>query len=254
MCVAFLNISETEKIMSDTLKTSWLWPPPEPVGVDVTDIAGNPVKEKFPVFRVFCVGRNYEAHAVEMNAEIDREAPFYFTKAPSTIACNVKEIAYPSGTTNFHHEVELVIALGGDAFRVAEEDALQVIYGYACGIDLTRRDLQNKAKADRKPWDLSKDIEQGAVISAIKQWPVGHLPDHARIELRVNGEQRQDASLAQMVWKIPEIISHLSNYYHLKAGDLIYTGTPAGVGALEVGDQVDASIEDVGELSLRITA
>ena len=239
-------------LMSDNIETKWLWPPPESVGVDIEDNAGNKLEAKFPVFRIFCLGRNYEAHALEMNAEIDREAPFYFTKAPSSIACNIDRVTYPPGTTNFHHEVELVIALGGDGHQVSAENALRLIYGFACGVDLTRRDLQNKAKADRKPWDLSKDIEQGAVISTIRQWPLGELPERARIELRVNGTQRQDAQLTQMVWKIPEIISHLSNYYHLRAGDLIYTGTPAGVGPLDIGDRVEASIEGIGGVAFEV--
>ena len=239
-------------MMNNTPTNAWLWPPPDPVGVSVLDCAGKKLDKRFPVRRIFCVGRNYEAHAVEMNAEIDREAPFYFTKAASAIACEVNQISYPPGTTNFHHEVELVIALDHPGHQVSEAEALQLIFGYACGIDLTRRDLQNKAKADRKPWDLSKDIEQGAVISAIRQWPRGELPEQSRITLSVNGEQRQDATLSQMVWKIPEIIAHLSTYYHLQAGDLIYTGTPAGVGPLNVGDRIEASIEQIGGLALSV--
>ena len=200
------------------------------------------------------MGRNYEAHAVEMNAEIDREAPFYFTKSASAICAQPSQIIYPPGTTNFHHEVELVIALDSPGHEISVQQAPAHIFGYACGIDFTRRDLQNKAKADRKPWDLSKDIEQGAAISAIKQWPKGSLPTASKIELSVNGEQRQMAKLSQMVWAIPEIIAHLSKFYHLAPGDLIYTGTPAGVGPLEVNDHVQASIEAVGDLDLVITA
>lgn len=238
--------------MSENNQTTWLWPPPAPVAVDVADENGDARPEKFPVNRIFCVGRNYEAHALEMNAEVDREAPFYFTKSSSTTACNPREISYPPGTDNFHHEVELVIALDRGGHQLGNSDALLLIFGYACGIDLTRRDLQNKAKADRKPWDLSKDIEHGAIISTIRQWPRGELPEDSRIELAVNGEQRQAASLKQMVWKIPEIIAHLSNYYHLQAGDLIYTGTPAGVGPLLPGDDISASIEGIGALKFSI--
>ena len=240
--------------MTETNNIQWLWQPPAPVSIDVLHVDGSAVDDKYPVNRVFCVGRNYEAHAVEMNAKIDREAPFYFTKTPSTIVSNVMSLPYPPGTTNFHHEVELVIALGGSAHEIEDPNLEQLVFGYAVGIDLTRRDLQNKAKADRKPWDLSKDFEQAAVISPIRQVANHTFLTESRIELRVNNEQRQSASLSQMVWRVPEIIAHLSRYYHLVPGDLIYTGTPAGVGPLEVGDRINASIEGIGELSLAIHA
>lgn len=235
-----------------TQEEQWIWQPTAPIGVRVIDTHGGLSGKNYPVSRIFCVGRNYEAHAIEMNAEIDRAEPFYFTKTPSAIAPPTGAIPYPPGTEDFHHEVELVIALGGDGFRIAPSDATQIIYGYACGIDFTRRDLQNKAKQGRKPWDLSKDIEYGAVISAIRQWPSQMNLESARIELRVNGQQRQDSDVKLMVWKIPEIIAHLSRFYHLKAGDLIYTGTPDGVGPVQVGDHVQASIAGVGSLDIKI--
>ena len=239
--------------MTTTDSDLWLWPPPEPIGVPVIDREGKVLTSKFPINRIFCVGRNYEAHAAEMHAEVDREAPFYFTKSPSAISAQPAKISYPPGTKSFHHEVELVVALDLPGHKIAVNKAPEHIYGYACGIDFTRRDLQNKAKADRKPWDLSKDIENGAAISAIRQWPKGQLPTDSAIELRVNGKQQQLAKLSQMVWSIPEIIAHLSEFYHLVAGDLIYTGTPAGVGALNVDDRVEASITDVGKLELLIS-
>lgn len=230
----------------------WLWQPFPQAAVSIIGTNGKRLEKQYPVNRIFCVGRNYEAHAVEMNAEIDRAEPFYFTKSPSAIACDSKTIPYPPGTTNFHHEVELVIALGASGFRVAVTDAWQMVFGYACGIDFTRRDLQNKAKEGRKPWDLSKDIEHGAVISSIQQWSGEKMLDDARIELRVGGVQRQDSDINLMVWKIPEIIAHLSQYYHLTAGDVIYTGTPEGVGPVQIGDHVEASITGVGAIDLRI--
>lgn len=235
-----------------TESRKWIWQPPAQSSIAIIDRNGNRLAERLPVNRIFCVGRNYEAHAIEMNAELDREAPFYFTKTPSAIACEVNSIPYPPGTENFHHEVELVIALGANGFSVSKDEAAELIFGYACGIDFTRRDLQNKAKEGRKPWDLSKDIESGAVISAVQQWPTDKPLRQARIELRVNGETRQDADIKLMVWNIHEIIAHLSLFYHLTAGDLIYTGTPAGVGPVSVGDHIEASIANVGAVDLTI--
>lgn len=231
---------------------TWLWPTPIQAGVAVIDSDDQRLNAKFPVNRIFCVGRNYEAHAAEMNAEVDREAPFYFTKSASAIAAEPSSIPYPPGTDNFHHEVELVIALGKPGFEVNISQAQDLVFGFACGIDFTRRDLQNKAKQGRKPWDLSKDIEFGAVISAIRQRQSNMALEEAAIELRVNGITQQHSNISEMIWKIPEIISHLSHYYHLARGDLIYTGTPAGVGACLPGDHIEASIEDIGELDLII--
>jgi len=196
----------------------------------------------YPVRRIFCVGRNYAAHAAEMGHEVDREAPFYFTKSPSTICLSGQTIAYPPGTENYHHEMEFVVALSSPAFEVTADVALAAVYGYACGFDMTRRDRQQDGKDKRRPWDLGKDVENSAVIGAITPADqFGGIADQA-ILLTINGAERQAARLSDMVWSVAEIIAHLSQYYHLGAGDLIYTGTPSGVGPVVVGDALRGTI------------
>lgn len=204
----------------------------------------------FPVRRIFCVGRNYAAHAAEMGAEVDREAPFYFTKSGFALTLG-GTIPYPPGTQDYHHEVELVVALGRPAFRIAAADAMGCVYGYAVGLDMTRRDLQAVAKSKQRPWDLGKDVENSAVIGPITP-AAAFRPDGQRITLQVNGALRQDASLSDMVWSIPELIADLSRYYYLEPGDLIYTGTPAGVGAVQPGDRLQARIEGLEPLDIAI--
>lgn len=208
----------------------------------------------YPVRRIFCVGRNYAAHAVEMGNEVDREAPFYFTKSASSICLTGAEIAYPPGTQDCHYEMEFVVALGGTAFEVSVEKAMEAVYGYACGIDLTRRDLQAAGKEKRRPWDLGKDFENAAIISSIT--PVAAFGDIADqvIALEHNDEMAQEAKLSDMVWSVPEIISHLSGYYHLGPGDLIYTGTPAGVGPVLPGSQLRGTISGLDSIDLTIAA
>lgn len=206
----------------------------------------------YPVHRVFCVGRNYAAHAAEMGVEVDREAPFYFTKSASTIQPSGTAIAYPPGTENFHYEMELVIAIGKPVFRADAKDAEAAIYGYACGLDMTRRDLQLAARAKQRPWDLGKDVEQSAVIAPItKAGEFGPVASQ-RIQLAVSGETKQDAHLSDLIWRVEEIVSHLSGFYHLAPGDLIYTGTPAGVGAVVAGDLIEGSIDGLDPISLTI--
>lgn len=213
---------------------------------------------RFPVRRIFCVGRNYEAHAQEMGVEADREAPFYFTKSAHMIqeapAGGNASQPYPPGTENYHYEMELVVGLGKPGFCVAEADALDLVYGYACGLDMTRRDLQKKEREKQRPWDLGKDVENSAVIGALV--PVsasGHL-SVGRISLSLNGTVRQDQDLADMIWSVPELIAHLSRYYHLQPGDLIYTGTPAGVGPVVAGDVLEGMVDGLPGLSLTIAA
>lgn len=208
----------------------------------------------YPVRRIFCVGRNYAAHAKEMGSEVDRTSPWFFNKAREAIVLSGSTIIYPPGTRNLHHEVELVAAMGADAFEIEVQQALCMVFGYACGVDLTRRDLQATAKEKRLPWDFAKDFEQAAVVSPIT--PVaqcGH-PALGLIELSVNGTQRQTGDLSQMIWSVPELVSYLSRFYHLQAGDLIYTGTPEGVGAVNAGDRLTGRIAGVGELELSIAA
>ncbi|WP_120502068.1 fumarylacetoacetate hydrolase family protein [Roseovarius sp. EL26] len=208
----------------------------------------------YPVRRIFCVGRNYVAHAAEMGNEVDREAPFYFTKSPSNICHTGAEIAYPLGTQDCHYEMEFVVTIGSAAFQVTADQAMDVVYGYACGIDLTRRDLQTAGKEKRRPWDLGKDFENAAVIAPIT--PVasfGTIADQS-ITLRHNGQVSQQAKLSDMVWSVPEIIAHLSGYYHLGPGDLIYTGTPAGVGPVVPGSTLHGMITGLEPIALEIAA
>ncbi|HNV59313.1 MAG TPA: fumarylacetoacetate hydrolase family protein [Rhodoferax sp.] len=210
----------------------------------------------FPVNRIFCVGRNYHAHAVEMGRPVDKSTmkPFYFTKASSTLVDSGCTVPYPAGTNNYHFEMELVVAIGAPGFRVKEADAASLIYGYAAGLDMTRRDLQLVARDQGRPWDLGKDFEKSAVCSDIV--PVGNLGvlQKGAISLQVNGQAKQSADLGQLIWNIPELLADLSQYYHLQPGDLIYTGTPEGVGAVLTGDVIAGHIDGVGDVRLTIGA
>lgn len=209
----------------------------------------------FPVNRIFCVGRNYEAHAAEMGGSVDREAPWYFTKTPAQAVCpSGSVIPYPPGTANYHHEMELVLALGAPVFRASQAEAQAAIIGYGCGLDMTRRDRQQEAKDHRRPWDVSKDFEQSAVLGALT--PAERIPSLAgrRIHLSVNGVIRQDATLDDLVWSPAEVVAHLSQLYHLAPGDLIMTGTPAGVGAVVAGDVITGGIDGLDPVSLTIGA
>ena len=227
--------------------SSYLFEPAPPVAVE---ISGSDAR--FPVNRIFCVGRNYAAHVREMGFDPEREEPCYFTKSSRCIAPSGSEIPYPPATNNYHHEIELVVAIGKAGFQLAESDALSKVYGYACGLDMTRRDLQVASRESKGPWDIGKDFENAAVISPIMPAAeIGH-PDGGRIELSVNGEQRQDSDLVNLIWSVPEIIAHLSRYYRLEPGDLIYTGTPDGVGPVGPGDHITGSVAAVGEISLTI--
>lgn len=189
---------------------------------------------RYPVRRIFCVGRNYAAHAAEMGLSIVKDTPFYFTKTPTAIFQSGGTAPYAPGTDNYHYEMELVVAIGAPAFRISEADALSVVYGYACGFDMTRRDLQAKARDQAHPWDFAKDFENAAVIA-----PITKARDFAvigqRIQLQQNGAVKQDAVLSDMIFNLSELISYLSRFYHLRAGDLLYTGTPAGVGPVAPG-------------------
>lgn len=208
----------------------------------------------YPVRRIFCVGRNYAAHAAEMGNEVDREAPFYFTKTPHALCLSGATIPYPLETTDCHHEMEFVVALGATAFRVSQAEAMAAVWGYGCGIDLTRRDLQAQAKDKRRPWDLGKDFENAAVMGAlVPKEAFGEIADQT-IRLSVDGRVRQEARLSEMVWSVPEIIAHLSRFYHLGPGDLIFTGTPAGVGPVVPGNLLRGEIDGLPPVILTIGA
>lgn len=208
----------------------------------------------FPIRRIFCVGRNYEAHAKELGNAVDREAPFYFTKAASHYVPSGATVLYPPCTANYHHEMELVVAIGQHGFQIAEEHALAHVFGYACGLDMTRRDLQAVLREKKLSWDIAKDFENAAVVSALSPAStIGH-PASAKIELKVNGNLRQSSDIGLMIHPVPALIAHLSRYYHLQPGDLIFTGTPEGVGPVVAGDRIEGMIERVGEIALNISA
>lgn len=228
--------------------TTYLWAPPPVPSLPVLGEA-----RRFPVRRLFFVGRNYHAHALEMGKPVDKlaERPFYFTKAPDTLVESGATVAYPSETTNFHHEMELVLAIGEAGFRVAQADAHRLVYGYACGLDMTRRDLQLAARDKGRPWDLGKDVEQSSVCSAIVPMP-GVVLDRGALALTVNGQPRQSSDLDKLIWNIRELIADLSLFYHLQPGDLVYTGTPEGVGPVLPGDRIDGHIDAVGDITLHI--
>jgi fumarylpyruvate hydrolase len=214
------------------------------------------VAERFAVNRIFCVGRNYHAHAIEMGRPVDKATmkPFYFTKTPSALVHSGATVPYPCGTQNYHYEMELVLAIGAEGFRVNEADAERLIYGYAAGLDMTRRDLQLTARDVGRPWDLSKDFEKSAVCSDIVPKGALGILSAGNIALQVNGQTKQNADLGQLIWNIPEILADLSQYYHLQPGDLIYTGTPEGVGALQSGDVITGQIAGVADVALTIGA
>jgi fumarylpyruvate hydrolase len=221
-------------------------PPPQPAA----PVRGR--SQHFPIRRIFCVGRNYEDHAKEMGAAVDREAPFYFMKASDHYLASGSTVPYPPGTKNYHHEVELVVAIGTGGFRIPEARALDHVFGYACGLDMTRRDLQSAAKDKQRPWDIGKNVEHSAVLGEIAPASeIGH-PAGGRIELRVNGETKQSGDLSSLIHGVAAVIADLSKYYHLQPGDLIYTGTPAGVGPVKAGDRLDGSIEGVGTVTLQL--
>lgn len=206
----------------------------------------------FPVRRIYCVGRNYAAHATEMGGDPVREAPFFFTKPGDAIVAGGGEIPYPLATAELHHEVELVIALSGAGVNLPPGACRQLIYGYAVGLDLTRRDLQRAAKEAGRPWDMSKGFDRSAPCSPIaRAVDVGH-PRTGRIALEVNDRVRQDADLADLIWSPEDTLSHLSRLVALAPGDLVFTGTPAGVGALAPGDRYRGWIEGIGEVAGRV--
>jgi fumarylpyruvate hydrolase len=210
--------------------------------------------ERFPVRRLFFVGRNYHAHAREMGRPVDKASArlFYFTKSPSTLVESGATVAYPPETKDYQHEMELVVAIGAPGFRVNADEAHKLICGYACGLDMTRRDLQLAAREQGRPWDLGKDLEESSVVSEIVPAEGRSVINHGEISMTVNGQPRQKADLRQLIWSIREIIADLSKFYHLQPGDLIFTGTPEGVGPVVPGDRIEGRIEGVGEVGLAI--
>lgn len=227
--------------------TDYVFAPPATVSVGVVGESA-----RYPVRRIYCVGRNYAEHAREMGHDPDRELPFFFQKNPDNLVLDNKDFPYPTMTSNLHHEIELVVAMGSGGRDISAADALTHVYGYALGIDMTRRDLQNEAKKTGRPWEIGKAFEHSAPMTDITPAAKsGHLSKGA-IWLKVNGEVRQQSDLTQLIWNIPEIIAHLSAIFELRAGDLIMTGTPAGVAAVKPGDVMEGYCEGVGTIITKV--
>ena len=228
--------------------THYLWTPPTLPSLPVRG-----KNERLPVNRIFCVGRNYHAHAIEMGRPVDKaiQRPFYFTKSNTALVPSGTTVAYPPETQDYQFEMELVLVIGAPGFRVKAEDAHKIIYGYACGLDMTRRDLQLKFRDQGRPWDLGKDVEESAVCSEVVPMP-GVVLEQGEIALEVNGVTKQKSDLNKLIWNIREQIADLSLFYHLQPGDLIYTGTPEGVGPVVAGDRITGHVQGVGEISLTV--
>lgn len=207
---------------------------------------------RFPVRRVFCVGRNYAAHAREMGNDPDREPPFFFMKPADAVVAAEGVVAYPPATSDLHHEVEMVVALGGGGANLDPAAAMALVWGYGVGLDLTRRDMQAVAKQMSRPWDFAKGFDASAPCSALR--PVGEVghPADARIWLEVNGELKQDGNLREMIWPVADVISHISRFVTLAPGDVIFSGTPAGVAALQPGDRVRGGVDGVAEFDFNV--
>jgi fumarylpyruvate hydrolase len=226
--------------------TDFVIPAPQQVSVPV---AGGGA---FPVRRVFCVGRNYAEHAREMGSDPDREPPFFFMKPADALLLNDADMPYPPKSTQLHHEMELVVAIGEGGEAITEANALAHVWGYAAGLDMTRRDLQNAAKKEGKPWDMGKGFDYSAPIGLmVPAAKIGH-PATGLIELKVNGKVRQTSDLSKMIWNVPETIAYLSGLVKLAPGDLIYTGTPENVAAVGRGDLLEGVVANVGTVTTRI--
>lgn len=206
----------------------------------------------FPVNRVYCVGRNYAAHAIEMGHDPDKEPPFFFQKNPDNILLEGKDFPYPPMTGDVHHEIEMVVALKSGGSNIPADKALDCVFGYGVSLDMTRRDLQGQMKKLGRPWEIGKAFEHSAPCSElVPADEIGH-PQEGTVWLKINGETRQEGDLNQLIWKIPEMISYLSDHFTLNSGDIILTGTPAGVGPVQRGDQMHGHVEGVGDLKVAV--
>lgn len=220
---------------------------PAPVSVPVKG-----TQSRFPIHRIYCVGRNYAAHTIEMGGDPNREAPFFFQKNPDSVVLDGGDFPYPPRSNNVHHEIELVVALSKGGKDIPIERALDHVYGYAVGLDMTRRDLQDECKKAGRPWEIGKAFEHSAPMTEIvPASTIGH-PENGAVWLKVNGEMRQQGDLNHMIWKVPEMISYLSGLFELQPGDLIMSGTPSGVGAVVRGDVMEGHIEGVGTLRTKV--
>lgn len=208
-------------------------------------------EDLFPVRRVYCIGRNYAAHAIEMGHDPDREAPFFFQKNPDNLDVS-GEFPYPDKTSDVHHEIEMAVMLKSGGVNIPIDRALDHVFGYALSLDMTRRDLQGEQKKAGRPWEIGKAFERSAPVGIVHTVAeVGHL-DQGRVELTVNGDVKQEGDLNQMIWKVPEMISYLSDYFELAAGDVILSGTPSGVGPVTKGDVMGVSVEGLGNMTVSV--
>jgi fumarylpyruvate hydrolase len=227
---------------------TFVFPPAAPPSVAV---AGS--DQRFPVHRIYCIGLNYEDHVREFGRDPQRAPPVFFMKPADAVVDNDAAVPYPPATANFHYEIELVVALASGGRDIAPQEALGRVYGYAAGNDLTRRDLQSVAKERGEPWDTSKGFDCSAPLAAIRPASAGHV-SRGRIWLTVNGTLRQESDVSRMIWDVPHIIAALSRLYELRAGDLIFTGTPSGIGAVKPGDRLEGGIEGLEVLRTTIAA
>lgn len=227
--------------------TDFLFPAMPPVSVAVRGS-----DQRLPVHRIYCVGKNYAEHAREMGSDPEREPPCFFSKPADAVVPGTGEVPYPPATGNLHHEIELVVALGAGGRDLDPAQALDRVIGYAVGVDLTRRDLQAAAKQRGLPWDTAKGFDCSAPLSPVSLLEPGRALEQGRIWLEVNGQMRQEADIADMTWSVGEVLSHLSRLFELRPGDLVFTGTPAGVGPLVPGDSLRGGVEGVGEVDLRV--
>ena len=207
---------------------------------------------RFPVRRVFCVGRNYAEHAIEMGSDPTREPPFYFAKPADAVVTGGADTPYPAATKSLHHEMELVVAIGTGGVNIAQADALKHVWGWCCGLDMTRRDLQNEAKKTGRPWDMGKGFDMSAPMGLLVRQDGSYTGAKGRIELKVNGKVRQTSDVSKLIWSVPEVIANLSGLVRLEPGDLIMTGTPEGVAAVVKGDLLEGMVEGVGTITTRI--
>jgi fumarylpyruvate hydrolase len=218
------------------------------IDIAVPSLAVEGSDARFPVGRIYCVGRNYADHAREMGHDPDREPPFFFMKAANSVVESGATIAYPVGTKDVHHEIEMVVAISKGGKNIPVEKALEHVWGYAVGLDMTRRDIQAEAKKTGRPWEMGKSFDESAPISALRPASkIGH-PAKGAIWLKVNGQTKQQGDLAMQIWSVPEQINYLSNLITLQPGDLIFSGTPAGVGPVKAGDKLEGHVDGVGEL------
>jgi len=203
---------------------------------------------RFPVGRIYCVGRNYAEHAKEMGHDPNREPPFFFMKAPASIVLSGSTIGYPVGTKDVHHEIEMVVAIGKGGKNIPVEKALEHVWGYGVGLDMTRRDIQGEAKKMGRPWEMGKSFDESAPCTPLRATTeIGH-PSKGAIWVKVNGTVKQQGDISQMIWSVPEQINYLSSLITLQAGDLIFSGTPAGVGPIKAGDKLEGHVDGVGDL------